>query len=321
MRKIVLSLCILLICQSAVLASGKDKRKSIALGAFKWEVAGHAWKDIFKGRSSKNIVASLRTRINTALTQCRKYQVVERDGMDQLIDELGFMNDTDLVDPDSIKNSPQWGMFQGIHWLVIGSVTQFSEDNSGFGTSRLGGGSKKTLLLEIDLRVIDVQSARILTAESVLTRVNLGFGMVSKETGVVGNQSSKGLKESQLLNRTAGNIVQKVVAATMPIEVIGMSNQEAVLNYGSGLLSPGDRLIIYRQGETFYDEYTGLSETELIETGRLQVVTAQNIISKAKVIGKSKGVQKGDICKLADQAIDKPKRRGKRGLGRLFGRK
>lgn len=319
MKHVLSVICVLLACQSLVMASGEDKRKSIALGAFKWAAPSSG----LKGRKSSDIINSLHTRIKTALTQCRKYSIVERKQMGQLLEELELMNDTDLVNPNAIKNSPKWGMFHGIHWLVIGTITNFSDDVSGVGGTTVGGASKRTLLLEIDLRILEVETAKILTAQSVMTRVNLDYNMISKETGVAQGKSSAGLKESQLLRETAHNIVQEIVAATIPIEVIGLSNKEAVINYGSGLLNPGDRLVIYRPGETFYDEYTGMSETEMIEAGRLEITTAQNIISKAKVIGKSSGVSKGDICRLAKQAYDKP--RNKKGglknrFNRLFGR-
>ena len=293
-----LSLLVLL-CHSVSFA---QEKKALALGELSWQasLSGNGF-EYTKGQAL-NMLDSLRTMVTTALTQSRKFEVVERAQLSQIVTELGLIHDSGLVDPDAISKTPEWGRLSGIHWLVLGAITQFSIDQSGFAASGVGGYAKETMLLEVDLRIVDVESGRLIDAVPLRTKVNLGGGIATQQTKVVKAKQSAGQKMSVLLRSCANQMVHRIVANTLPIRILDANKGEVVLNYGKGLLREKDVLVVFRPGESYVDPDTGNSEAELVEIGRLEVFQTQNVISKAKAIGKgSRNLNQGDICQLSEE--------------------
>src|ERR1700675_3789602 len=97
------------------------------------------------------------------------YSVIERKAMDKIMAETNLSN-SDLANPAS---AAKIGKFLGGDALIIGSITQFGNEtkntNVGGAGGALGGfglggfGHKKTkVIVAIDARIIDIDTAEIL---------------------------------------------------------------------------------------------------------------------------------------------------------------
>jgi curli biogenesis system outer membrane secretion channel CsgG len=297
-------------------------KKAVALGQLQWEASLSGSGYHYTKVETQNMLKSLQTMVTTSLSQSRKFEVVERAQIAQAISELGLIHDSGLVDPNAIQDIPEWGQFKGVHYLILGAITQFSIDTSGASVANFGNYQKETMMLEADLRIVDVESGELIDAVPIRTKVNLSAGLNTKETGKLGSKSSAGQKMSTLLRSCAKLIVHRLVSHTLPIRILQVNKDEVVLNYGDGLLDLGDQLVVYQPGQTYVDPDTGESEKELIEVGLLEVFQTQGIISKARRVGKgSRKYNQDDICKLSEEIEAKSGKKGKLSkLKSLFGK-
>jgi len=277
------------------------KKQTVAVGELKWAVSLTGNSMITSQRRAKEVMAGLRGMVNTALVRSKKFEVIERTDLDQIVEELDLIHDSGLVDPDSLEKTPEWGRLKGVNWLVLGVVTQFSMNRSTGGIAGVGSTDSTDMLMVVDLRLIDVESGTVKDAVPLEVTVNLSRDIQTSKVknGKVKNNKGKAQQVSKLMRSTADLLVRRVATNIIPIKVIGVNDDEVILNYGSGLLKTDDFLVIYTKGAVYVDPDTGEEEAELIAGGRLRVYQTQKSFSKAVPYNKKtkiKQLKKGDIC-------------------------
>jgi curli biogenesis system outer membrane secretion channel CsgG len=219
------------------------------------------------------------------LVQDGKYSVIERKELDKIIAEQNFSN-SDRADPSS---AAKIGKVLGVDCIVIGSITQFGQDDKkstigGVGrlTDRFGVGgvsrSKSKAVVQITGRMINTSTAEILASAS-------GHGEEERDgTGIVGSGGSYAgmaggvldMKSSNFRNTILGTAVTKAVndmgnqldqkAGALPHNAIVIEGMIAdaspdgtvIINVGSKSgLKVGDRLEVKHPGRAITDPATG----------------------------------------------------------------
>ena len=103
------------------------------------------------------------------LVQDGTYSVIERKAMDKIMAEQNFSN-SDRADPNS---AAKIGKLLGVDAIIVGSITQFGNDNKntnigggggGWGGFGVGGiGHKKSkAIVAVDARLVNIDTAEIL---------------------------------------------------------------------------------------------------------------------------------------------------------------
>src|SRR5271157_3657464 len=103
------------------------------------------------------------------LVQDGTYSVIERKAMDKILAEQNFSN-SDRANPNS---AAKLGKLLGVDAIIVGSITQFGNDNKntkvgggggGFGGYGIGGfsHSKSKAEVSLDARIVDIDTAEIL---------------------------------------------------------------------------------------------------------------------------------------------------------------
>ncbi|NTS77610.1 peptidoglycan-binding protein [Catenovulum sp. SM1970] len=121
---------------------------------------------------SKEIGDGMADQLTTALVQTNRFIVLERANLDVVLAE----QDLAVAGRVSSSTAAAYGEIEGAEIVVLASVTEFSDDNSG---ARVGGsgflgdmvqsvsaGFKGTHMA-IDLRLVDTRTSRILSVASV----------------------------------------------------------------------------------------------------------------------------------------------------------
>jgi len=285
----------------AIAAESKNKTR-IALGDFKMGII-QGQKDMSEeGLSS--IETALFSNIRTSLFKTKKFEFVERKGIDSVLTEISHQYDTGMFDP---KSTVEFGALQGAELLILGTIVSFGAEKRGMGLGALGGQQKSMLVMEIELRIIDVQTGRYLFLDKVMAEKLVAQGMDlgilrSKQAGSAfgsnSNLASKGSNFqsqsggisvlSELLGDVARNCVREIVLVSNPIKVAKVSQGQLFLNYGDEILSVGDILEICGEGEPLIDPDTGqVLGMEPIKIGRIEVVEATRTYSTAKLLSGS----------------------------------
>jgi len=268
-----------------MLAPAEAQKKRVAVMNFDYATVSTYVSQIFGSNQDigKGIADILVDRLVTDGT----YRVIERKELDKIIAEQNFSN-SDRADASTAAKIAR---ILGVDAIVIGSITQFGNDNS---TTKVGGGalggvtgrfgiggaskSKSTAVVQITARMIDTSTAEILASaqgkgESSRGGVGLlgaggsgygagGGGLDMKSSGfqstILGEATNKAVTEvAQQLEAKADSL------PTVTVEIDGLVADAApdgtlVLNVGSKSgLKVGDTLNVKRKVREVRDPDSG----------------------------------------------------------------
>lgn len=245
--------------------------------------------------------------LTTALVKTNKFDVIERDRMDEILAEQGmtlsgvFSNVTGV---DSLNLS-------GVDYILTGAITEYGKSSGGMSSSKFSMASESTKMA-VDVRVLDVESGSISIADTV-SRSSTGLGGVSMKGFKVGGGSDESSELGKVMRMTSIGIVNLIVSSVYPIKAIKVDGDQVFLNYGNGLLSAGDLLDVYKVGEEMIDPDTGESlggSRKLV--GQIEVTDAQAKFSVATIVDGE--IEKGMLAMPAKKKAKAKKKRKK-----LFG--
>jgi curli biogenesis system outer membrane secretion channel CsgG len=262
------------------------------------------------------------------LVQDGSYSVIERKALDTILAEQNFSN-SDRANPAS---SAKIGKLLGVDAIIVGSITQFGNDNhqtkvggggGGFGGFGIGGFShkKSKAVVTVDARMVDVDTGEILgvadgKGESSRESTSLlggggnwhGFGGGAVDFGssdfqntIIG-EAVKGAVD-QLSTGVIGN-KDRISARIINVSglVAAVDGDQIVLNVGGKAgLKVGDQLTVERVSKEIKDPSTGQVIRRLSsKIGMIQVTDVDDVSSVAKLVSGA-GIKVGDLAKTTTQ--------------------
>lgn len=205
--------------------------------------------------------------LTTALVKQTNYEIFERERLNSIIKEQN-LGSSGRIDP---ATAAKIGKVIGVQYIVTGAVTEYGESKSGGG----GGGvnvGKKGYAATVDVRIIDVNTSRILFADtgngtksSVNVRV-FGFGggeswnekHATQAMRDAIDQVTKKLVASDFTAKAAASAPAPVAAAPKALLLADVDGNQVILNSGSNAgLKTGQVLTIKRKGKEIKDPATG----------------------------------------------------------------
>jgi len=274
-------------------------KKRVAVVDF--EDRAHYGYDIGKG------VADM---LVTALVESKKFLVVERTELEQVLNEQG-LGQSGLVTPQS---AAKVGQLLGAEMLVTGSVTEFGEKESkvGGGLGRLGGlnlgVSKKKARVAVDVRLVNVNTGEIMAAKSAVGEDastgldNVGINDIDFHNTDTWDNTQLGKASREAIGQCVKYITEGMESVPWVGKIIKvMGDGSIVMKPGSkGGVKPGMVFKVFHPGEELIDPDTGLSlGSEESMIGEIQVTGDMADGKAAKAIVKSgMGFQDADIIRI-----------------------
>ncbi|TRO81877.1 FlgO family outer membrane protein [Desulfuromonas acetexigens] len=177
----------------------------------------------------------------TAMVKEGRFDVIERRLLQKILSEQQLVM-TGVVDESS---ATQIGKLLGVKVIISGSVMKVRE------------------MLEVNARIIDVENASIIAAESV--------------------KSSTASRLQDLIVEMSAKIIRN-----FPLEgyVVDRDGKKVTLDLGSRSgVKPGMEFVVYREGEVIKHPKTGeVLDVERIHTGRVRIQTVLGKISEGEVL-------------------------------------
>ncbi|MCP5313505.1 MAG: hypothetical protein H6955_08100 [Chromatiaceae bacterium] len=260
---------------AASAAGGSGERPRLAVGLVK------AYSTATTGTDANLHIPAFTDTLISRLAQTRRFQLIDRQEVDQLLDEQlaqAMAENRDL--PSAV------GTLAGADYLVIGSIANFAIERL---TSKLPGSNRILVThqgrVEGNMRIVDARSGEVLDSRKVSIKEELA------------EPASANQVVSALADAYADQTVVNLMNAVFPIKVAAVVSGVAYINRGSdGGLSVGEVLNVVRPGQPIIDPDTGVqlgvAETEL---GRVTLAEVEDARSKAPVGDLS--LQTGDILK------------------------
>jgi len=262
------------------------------------------------------------------LVQDGTYSIIERKAMDKILSEQNFSN-SDRANPNS---AAKLGKLLGVDAIVVGSITQFGNENKntnvgggggGWGGFGMGGFShkKSKAIVSVDARIVDIDTAEILgvaegkgesSRESTsLTgggsnwhgfgAGNVDFGSSDFEATIIG-EAVKAAVSQLSTGLIADN--SKLQARTISVEglVAAVDGGQIVLNVGGKAgLKVGDQLTVERVTREIKDPATGKVIRRMANpVGIIRVTDVDDVSAVASPVT-GKDFKVGDAVKTATQ--------------------
>jgi curli biogenesis system outer membrane secretion channel CsgG len=269
-----------------ILLSAQAQKKRVAVMNFDYATVKTSVAALFG--SDQDVGKGITDMLVDRLVNDGTYRVIERKELDKIIAEQNFSN-SDRADP---ATAAKIARILGVDCIVIGSITQFGNDNSttkvgggaiGNVTGRfgIGGASKSTskAVVQITGRIIDTSTAEILaSAQGKGEAQRGGVGLLGAGGSTYGPAAGAGLdmKSSGFQNTILGEATNKAVtelaqqleskAGNMPTAVVEINGVVAdaspdgtlIVNVGSkNGVKVGDVLNVKRTARVVRDPDSG----------------------------------------------------------------
>ena len=287
MKRCLLSTCALIAllgivaqAQAAPAAGGRKKRVAVFdfdYATVRTNSAALFGSDVDVGKGISDLLVKYLVKDGT-------YSVIERKAMDKILAEQNFSN-SDRANPNS---AAKLGKLLGVDAIIVGSITQFGNDNKnqnvgggggGYGRFGVGGFSHKSskAVVAIDARIVDIDTAEILgvaegKGESKRESTGLlgggggwhGFGGGAVDFGSSDFQNTIiGEAVKAAVEQMSGEVIAdntKLVTRTILVEglVAAVDGGQIVLNVGGkNGVKVGDELNVERVTREIKDPATG----------------------------------------------------------------
>ena len=233
---------------------------------------------------------TVRTALESSLSKTRKFAIMERARLDELLEERG------LSISGIAEGNASLGGFSGVDYLLTGRLMEAavvkgrrSGGNSLLGELLGGGGGGCQAVVGLDVRVVDIHTGQISASDNLTVAEAIPVNYPDyADYGDPCRYANSAEKQSALT--AAGHGVARLVAeevsiALFPIKLVRVQGGQAFVNYGAAFLAPGAYLRVVALGEGFVDPDTGeILGAEEEDLGYLMVSDVREKYSIADVV-------------------------------------
>jgi curli biogenesis system outer membrane secretion channel CsgG len=325
MKKKIVSLCALVIVFSLV-AQAAPRKKRVAVFDFDYatvrsNVAALFGSDVDVGKGISDLLVN-------RLVQDGTYSVIERKALDKIMSEQNFSN-SDRANPTS---AAKLGKLLGVDAIIVGSITQFGNDNKntnigggghnwgGFGIGGIGQKKSKAVVV-LDARIVNVDTGEIMAVaegkgESSRSSTSL-LGGGGNWHGGGGGSIDMGSSDFQntiigeAVKAAVDQMTQGVIADNTKLEMRQMNvdglvafveSGKVVLNVGAKAgLKAGDQLTVERVDQEIKDPATGkVIRRMMTKLGTIQVNNVDDQSAECNIVSGT-GFKIGDHATTVTQ--------------------
>lgn len=249
-----------------------------------------------KGNSSDltaTLVEQLTNDLYVKLVHTKRFDVLERAEIDQVLDQKAFtaISAGQQIDPAMAK-------LTGADYIIHATVNHFYLQTERKRIETVGRTVEKHKgHAEVTLRIVDVHTGKVVSAEKVNLVTDLS------------QEKNRRALPGKLLDQLSTRMVTDVVTYVYPIKVLGVTAVgDVYINRGADAgFREGDQFTVLRPGEALIDPDTGVSfgsaETEVATVKVSRVETARSVVT---VVSGGK-VQAGDILRQHKPKAQQPR--------------
>jgi len=227
-----------------------------------------------------------------ALVNLRKFDVMEREDIRRVADELNFA-ESDYADTEKCV---RMGHMLNAQYVVIPQLRFIDLRSESQDIPFIGQTQKKYFgVLGTYVRVIDVATGRIVSSD--MAEAKWVASEAHNELDRIAQSHTLIDQLMDLASRQSASVVADVV---YPIRVVAVTGNQVTFNRGHGAMEEGESLKIYHAGKEMFDPDTKKSlGSEEVEIGTAQVIHVNPRTSIANIVTLEPGqtVFEGDIAR------------------------
>jgi len=240
----------------------------------------HIYSIVTKSVSSREISQSLSQELISAITQTRKFTVLDRESNRAYANEKALIKSSDASPDELLK----LGQVLGADYLLTTKISELNilkEDTSSAIVADMS--SFYTTYATIQYRIISVATHQIKWSNTS-----------SFKFEPEGNSAQQMYSSS--LKRISKKLTTELIENIYPIKIVDISDNQITINQGS--LQIGKEFEVFKLGNKIIDTYTNesLGRTE-VKSGRIKIIKSLPKFSIAKLL--EGDVIKGSICRTS----------------------
>ena len=257
----------------AVAAPAPQDKVRIAVLGFENNSTWHYWGD--------NLGAAAADELVTQLFKTGKFTVIERAQIDMILSEQNFGQSGRV----NSTQAAEIGRILGVQVMVTGSITKFSIDRKGASFGGIGG-SYQEAETNLDVRLIDVNTAEILFADDSEGKVRMGSirgGGASFQQSFDAGVAQEALRPA--VEEMAGKIsdqsatLARIQPPVAPAQIVGANGANFYIDKGENFgVAVGQRYEVMRVVDEIKDANGNVLDRITNKVGVIQV---------AQVLGQS----------------------------------
>jgi len=249
--------------------SGEDLQKKFVIAIDKF---GN------KADASANQFDTLRSRIQARLVATRRFTVVEREKMKNVLSEKKLA-DSGITDDESEEAQTK---SKSADFVLYGDVLFFGRDSANANEGGVSG-SKLSARVELKLTITETKTAEVL-AEKVLTGYGSSSRVATEGVSQSGNLSEQ--VERDAADDAARRVVEALREHVYPAKIIRVGKKTVTVNLTDGETEEDDVYDVFEAGEVEEDDDTGESiEVDGECLGRIRITRTTAKTSTAEPIG------------------------------------
>ena len=239
-------------------------------------------------------------KLTAALTQSNKFNVLDREYMQEFAQERNFLLSGDA----SVEEMGKLGEALGVDYMLVGTINRAGIVRKETFSPAIGRTiSEYEAAFSFEYRLIVGPTRQVKLADVL----NIKLEKTEQLKPLVTKWEPQDMDYKEMMDNfigmAANQLVEKIIDQLYPIRIASIDqNGQVIINQGGSRISVGQLLDIVSQGKELFDadtkESLGTTET-LIATIRIDKVMPK--ISYAKVV-------EGDLTKLSEGLICRPKK-------------
>ena len=240
---------------------------------------------------AKEFSELLSQELVSLLTQTRRFAVLERDYVNEIIQEKDFIRYFDTTPGEVLK----LGNSLAADYLLVGKIKEAAITTEPYRIVIIDkSGFRSKAVVTVEYRIIMMATGQVKWSDTLDLRFNNDdIVKISEDGNLV-------MIESALVKEVAERIIESSLENIYPVRIVSFQrNGSYVLNQGGKGIKVGDCFDVYSFAEELYDPYSGESvgySEERVGTIRVSRVTAK--VSYADLVeGSEPDMQKGAFCR------------------------
>lgn len=244
-----------------------------------------------KGKSveMRRVIEAMDGHLLSALTQVRKFSVVGRSDLKEVIKEQD-LGDSGIVDASTAAEK---GKVKGAKYRLVTKVDSFLEENSqmAFATGRTG--NRRRFQISAQAKIYDASTGELLDAPNL---------QVEKTDAVVteGNFQTDAKRTDELMPLLARELAEKIAARTVdvvfPAKIIDREEKLVTINRGDGMpIKAGEIWNAFGPTKTIRDPDSGAEiKRKGALVGKVKITSVEPAYSQGEILEDS-GISVGSV--------------------------
>lgn len=228
-----------------------------------------------------NQFETIRSRIQHRVLGTRKFEVMEREQLKNVLSEQKLMN-AGVTNADDPETAPEVGKLKAAGYVLYGTILFYGRDEAKGETAEVAA-SKMTAKVELQLKIANAENGKVL-ASKVVTGIGTTQKIVTENTAQSGNWTEQ--IERAAVDDAAARVVDSLRDLCYPAKVVQVSKKSVTINMTSEEVQEDDIFDVIEAGETIIDPDTGtVLGDDGDDIGRIRITRTGPKMSKAEPIG------------------------------------